>query len=225
MIFVWVILYGVIFIFSEQLSNLIKIDHIVTVFTLLIFTCCFVVYTLKTRQKAEEIKVFKFKNFEALKDIVLMLPLLCFPIFNLIFFKANFNIITLILMISVCMVEELFFRKYLLEAIMKKNKVLGFFLTALIFALFHAVNLINNCDLIFVFLQIISAFFVGLCYNGAVLRYQSILPTFILHLLTNICGLGWVEAYDKTYIIGLCFCMIIYFSYGVYFFTNQRKNV
>jgi len=224
MIFIWVILYGIIFVISEKLSFLIGIDHIITIFTLLIFVICFIIYTLKKSKQNEEINVFLIKNFKFNKDFFLMIPLLCFPLFNLIIFRANFDIMILILMVSICMLEELFFRKYLLEAIIRKNKTLGFFLSALIFALFHFSNILNNSSILYISLQIIVAFFVGLCYNGLVLKYQSILPTFLLHLLTNICGVGDLNAYANEYIIGLCFCTVIYFIYGVWFFINQTKK-
>ena len=107
---------------------------------------------------------------------------------------------------------------------MKKNKICAFFLTALIFAIFHAVNFVNNCNFSFVILQIVSAFFVGLCYNGLVLRYSSILPTFILHLLTNICGTYVVDIYNKTYIIGFCISILIYLIYAVYFYIDQKRR-
>ncbi len=225
MIFLWVVLYGCLFTVTEYLSDRFWLEYSISSIAICVFAICFCVYCEKqSRKEPESISVAKTNKIGI--STLVFLPLLLLPIFNCIALKQQFNLFAYLLMFGVCVCEEIFFRKYLLEFLTKKLKTTGFVLTALIFSLFHVVNIVNNCDFLFIFIQIICTFVAALCYNGLAFKYQSLIPSFVLHLITNLTGFNVVLAVSNVfYYVGLAVVIVIYSIYGIYFVNSQRKGI
>jgi hypothetical protein len=100
-------------------------------------------------------------------------------------------------LIYVCLIgpiiEELIYRGLVLKLISPYGKGLAVFCSALFFALMH-----GNVP------QAASAFAGGFIYAMVAVRYNSIVPTIIIHILNNICAsivdvgdvFGWTRAYE-----------------------------
>lgn len=99
------------------------------------------------------------------------------------------------LIIATPIIEEYAFRGVLLNSLSKYGKTFALYATSLIFALAH-----NN------FAEMIPAFAMGVALGKTALRYKSIQPTIIIHILFN------------AFIYGLCVMpssIVQYMAYGL----------
>lgn len=118
-----------------------------------------------------------------------MIPLLGFPLINLLVAKAFwFDFSLAFLMLSVAIVEEIFFRGFLLQSLMRLGKKRAIFITSFVFGVFHFVNLYRAANLRYVLLQVMYAFAVGAYYSIMAIKTNSILPCVLSHFLINITG-------------------------------------
>ena len=215
MIFLWIILYGTIYFGAEQLSNLIGIEHIVTSFALLIYAVLLILYYKKSVNFSYKIE---------LQDTLYLLPLLFMPILNLIVVKAQFSFFVVLLMLSVCVIEEVFFRGILLDYFKIRFKFWGVILSSLLFALFHVVNVINY-DVEFVLVQISLSFAVGVLYSGIALKLKSILFGVLSHFLTNVTGIGYgIKVSVSCYYVLMVIAFVVTLTYGVWITLKNKKQ-
>lgn len=115
------------------------------------------------------------------------LPLLTLPVCNLLTAGAFCpDLPTVILMLGVCAVEEIFFRGFLLRRLARYGSLPGIVLSSGIFALFHLVNLMSGSAPAYVWMQVLCAFTVGVCYGAVAIQTGSLIPCFLAHFLTNI---------------------------------------
>lgn len=146
--------------------------------------------------------------------------LLLLPVWNLLTaggFSADPP--TILLMLSVCAAEELFFRGFLLRRLMRYGVLPGMLLSSGIFALFHLVNLLGGGSPGYVWLQVLCAFTVGVCYSAVAIRLGSLFPCFLAHFLTNITAVP-ITGGDVPW---LCLCIAAYGGFGICLCKN-RKN-
>ena len=115
------------------------------------------------------------------------LVFLLLPACNLLTAKTVFpNFPSLFLMLSVCAVEEIFFRGFLLRWLLRFGSLPAILFSSGIFALFHLVNLIGGSDFAYTWMQILCAFTAGICYSAVAIQLGSLIPCFFAHFLTNI---------------------------------------
>lgn len=152
-----------------------------------------------------------------------LLPLFLLPCYNLLTAEGfTIGLPSFLLMLSVCVTEEIFFRGFLLRFLAKRNITAGLLLTNILFALFHLVNLTRGADPGYTLIQTVCAFAAGLCYSTAAIRSGSLLPCMAAHFLTNITGSstsvqsGWKSA-------GLWLCIAIYLCWGILQSLTIRK--
>ena len=219
MFFLWVILYGVIYVGAEFLSNLVNVEHVFTSFALLIYAVILFIYYNK---KGEDNVNFKCRI--NLLDILYLLPLFIIPVLNLIMVEYQFSPFTILLMLSVCVIEEVFFRGIALNYFKVRFNFLGVILSALIFACFHAVN-VAEYELKFVLVQIALAFAIGVLYAGVTLKFKTILFGIISHFITNVTGIGARIMVSTTcYYIVMLVTFIIVLTYGVWLTLKNIKQ-
>ena len=140
------------------------------------------------------------------EDVAYLLPLLLFPVYNLLFRSGPFPPGAIWLeMLSVCLVEELFFRGFLLSWFQRKGIPGSILFVSLAFSAMHLVNCVSTADGQYVFLQAVSSFFVSICYCAVTLRWGSVLPCVAAHFLTNIFGTG-----ELTSIPALVCCVVLH---------------
>ncbi len=170
---------------------------------------------------------FPFKMKLCWMDVLYFLPLLVFPISNIFLIKFTFDAHFILLTLGVCVVEEIFFRGFLLKFLYKRWGSIGIICQAIIFALIHFVNLFNGVDIIFVISQVVSAFCVGICFGGVVIKYCSLLPSILAHIAINITGSsGIIIASSAVYWLIIAMCCIVNVVYGAFLiYKHKDKNM
>ena len=185
MIYVWIILYGLTHLCSETISQRHPALFWLVPSSMLLYTVLLILWICRTRQ-AKNIGLCA-PSFPLRTKWLYLLPLVLFPVHNLLTSKGFVpDLSTAALMLSVSVVEEIFFRGFLLRYVIRCGKPAGIILTSLLFSLFHIVNLIQGAPSSYTFLQMLWAFAAGLCYCTAAISFDSLIPCITAHFLTNI---------------------------------------
>jgi len=221
MVFAWVALYGAVNTVSGVLAATVPEAPWLRGCLLAVYDAMFVFWIFRTgRQEQAGLGPVKC----AWKDAwPLLLPLAVFPVYNLL--QAGECLMApgfLLHMLCVTLTEELFFRGFLLSGLKRLGTGTGVILTSAAFALLHAVNLAGNGDAAYVCLQILSSFFVSLCYCAVTLRMGNALPCWAAHFLTNITGTGSVSGGRQ--LLGLLSCIAVYALWGGKWILDIRKK-
>lgn len=138
------------------------------------------------------------------------LPLLMLPVCNLLTAQTfSLSLPTFLLMLAVCAAEELFFRGFLLQFLMRFGAVPAIVLSSIVFALFHLVNLTAG-SAAYIWAQVLCAFAVGICFAAAAVLSGSLLPGFAAHFLSNITAAPVPS--DPAPLLWLC--IALYGCYG-----------
>ncbi len=125
------------------------------------------------------------------KDCPVWLPLLLLPAGNLLaalFSPVSVSPRTLLLSLAAAAAEELFFRLFLLKTVLlpRVKPCLSIFVTAVLFAAAHLLNLRSGALLTGVLLQFLCAFCVSVWAGAVVWRKHSILLPLLAHVLLNL---------------------------------------
>lgn len=216
MIFFWVVLYGTTYIAADMLSQAMGLQSWFPALAMVLYAGALLLWLLRTGQ-AQTLGLCPCLNL-TLKDTLVLLPLLAFPIYNLLSaggFSSSLSAV--LLMGSVSLVEEIFFRGALLRAFSRRSARFGILLTSVLFGLFHIVNLIGGADLRSTLMQMLCTFAAGLSYGAVTVRYRSILPCVAAHFLTNTTGLGVTPAVAQEGVSwGLWLCIAISACHGIW---------
>ena len=94
-------------------------------------------------------------------------------------------IMLLIQILVIGLVEEMFFRGFMLKLLLPKGFRVAVFTTSFLFAITHSLQLIGGQSLIDTVFQIIYAFMVGLVLSLLVVHRQSIVIPILFHGLNN----------------------------------------
>lgn len=189
---IWIMMYGIIYSFSERFSKLFGENHILTVFAIMLYIVVLNIF-LKKRKRLSVYGICFPKHWRK-KDIGWLMPLLSFPFINM-YLKGNQtmlqnSLITFLLMLFTVFLEELLFRGYLLVYLFEKygidNKWIGMIISSVLFGMFHIVNLFQGADISYTMIQMLCACGIGLCLCVLVAHYKSIFPGVIVHYLINI---------------------------------------
>lgn len=139
--------------------------------------------------------------------------LLLLPVCNLLtaggFFMEPPSIL---LMLSVCAAEEIFFRGFLLRRLIRHGILPAVLISSGVFALFHLVNLLGGRSPAYICMQVLCAFTVGVFYGAVAIRSESLIPCFVAHFLTNITAVP-VTGVDGPW---LCLCIATYGGFGIF---------
>ncbi len=221
-VFMWIILYGGTHIISQLISEILHTSLWVPTTVMLLYVILFLMWIFLSGHR-KDIGLCITQS-SAQKEYVFWIPLLVLPIFNICIQKEiTLAFSTIIYMICVSVVEEIFFRGFMLCCLIKKSRLYGIVISSLVFAIFHFVNLFQCQNYIYVILQFICAFVVGICYAAIVVQYHSLLPCLIAHALTNITGIPSVSSVISfKEVLGLGVCIMIYTIYGI---VLCRKNI
>ncbi|WIV18755.1 CPBP family intramembrane metalloprotease [Paenibacillus polygoni] len=135
----------------------------------------------------------------------------------------------LIQILVIGLVEEMFFRGFMLRLLLSKGFRVAVFTTSFLFAITHSLQLIGGQSLIDTFFQIIYAFIVGLVLSLLIVHRQSIVIPILFHGLNNFLqfmgnSIGNVNepAAIEYLIIGI---MLVYSIYLWRSMAAKTKNV
>lgn len=147
-----------------------------------------------------------------------IVPLFIIVLFNLCFAGEagpDYKMVIYVVIWSVA--EEIIYRGILLGYLIKRGELFGIIVSSSLFAVSHLLNLFGSHNLLYTVLQVIFAFFVGICYAAVTLQYKSLIPCIAAHILTNLTGIYSVGRQIKSeWIVGLGICIVIYAAYGVF---------
>lgn len=179
MIFFWTILYGLAYTLPVMYIR----NAWATSLSMSLYILLLTLWLLRTGKSAYvRLQPLQSRN---LSDF---LPLLLLPVCNLPLVTSPPSVI--LLMVCVSIAEEILFRGVLLRFFQKRGNLQTLVITAIIFALFHGVNLLHGDNVIAVLLQILCAAGTGFLYGAITIKCGSILPAMAGHILTNITGIG-----------------------------------
>lgn len=188
-------IYGIIYSFSEKFSKLFGENHILTVFTIMIYII--VLYIFLKKRNMLSVYGICLPKYWTKRDIGWLIPLLSFPFANM-YLQGNQTMIQnswimFLLMLFTVFLEELLFRGYLLVYFFDKcgndSKWIGIIISSVLFGMFHIVNLFQGADIVYTMIQILCACAIGLCLCMLVSQYKSIFPGTIVHYIINITSL------------------------------------
>lgn len=213
MIFVWIALYGLIL----SLSKSPIVSPWVTSLTMILYVLILIFLIFQTGQN-QSIGL-RAMNFRQAYENLFFFPLCVIPLYNILHGTANsIDIAQSLFIAGVSVVEELYFRGFLLNLLSKRSKFNGILLSSGVFALFHAVNLFSSLDLPYTLMQILVAFVVGVCYSAVSVKSGSLIPCMIAHCLTNVTGLKC-----ESIGIGLWICLVIHVWYAIWLCRRLDK--
>ena len=222
MIFFWIILYGATYITADKLSQVLRLPDWLPALAMLLYVGTLLLWLVRTG-RSHVLGLCPCVNL-TLKDTLVLLPLLAFPIYNLLSaggFNCSFS--AALLMGSVSLAEEIFFRGALLRVFSRRGSLFGVLLTSVLFGLFHIVNLIDGADLRYTLMQMLCGFAAGLSYGAVTVKYRNILPCAAAHFLTNITGLGVTPTVASEGVPwGLWLCIAINACHGAWLCRQIR---
>lgn len=215
MINLWICAYGLIYILAELLVQAKKFSPWFLPLTMFGYTCALLLWIFR-RGKSRSVGLCAIRKMPA-KSYWQLLPLLLFPLYNIMTRRyLEGNLADALLMFSICTVEEIFFRGFLLHYFKKHGAFSAVLFSSILFALFHLANFVNGNPLLYTLMQFLSAFSVALCYGAATLHFRSLIPGLLAHFLTNMTA---GEANDLTQMHWgfLWFCIVASCFFGIYF--------
>ena len=214
MLFVWLLLYGGIYIAAESLSQKTGIAHSVTAPAMLLYVALLLFWLYRTdRMQAIGLGPIRWAEW---KDYLFFLPFGVLPLYNFVT-KSNWEISLAAAVLALCIsvTEELFFRGFLLHCLRKWDKSGGIFLSSAVFALAHIANLNQVSDWAYVLMQILCAFAVGISFSTVTIRSGSLLPCIAAHCFINISA-GSQPMEPVVFGFGLWACIAVYIGYGIW---------
>jgi len=220
MLFVWIGLYGLVHVIADYGMSFGGTWLWLRGILLTIYVLLFLHWILQTdrQQQAGLNPMF----FQSRREWLRLLPLGIYPVYNLIagdgFAPAGHFLLE---MACICLTEELLFRGFLLSYLRRRGALFGMLLTSLIFSGLHFVNAFSGGDLPYVWLQVLSSFFVSVCYCGVSIHLGSVLPCAAAHFLTNITGAGSISG--GYALLGLWGCIAIYALWSLKLCLDIRK--
>lgn len=150
-----------------------------------------------------------------------LLPLLMLPCYHLFAEQSGFCMLPeMLLMVSTCAVEELFFRGFLLRTLRRYGTRPAVFISSAAFALCHMANLAAGAAPFDVLAQVLCAFFVGICYSVIALQTGSLLWGYAAHLLTNITA----PTIPLAPSFRLWLCIAGYCVYGIFLYKSISEE-
>ncbi len=157
-------------------------------------------------------------NFYKINFFLFLVPLVNLPY---LFSGAKINIVFAISSsVFIGIMEELIFRSFLcrsIEQMTDKNKAI--IISSLIFGCFHLVN-IGNYPLIYVLLQVLYAFAMGIAFSVVFYKSNSILPCVIIHIIVDFFGTFELEPIFIAEVFGTMICSLC----AIYYYLIVRKR-
>ncbi|MBQ8238114.1 MAG: CPBP family intramembrane metalloprotease [Oscillospiraceae bacterium] len=213
---------------SEMLSRVIPGTFLLTPWAMLLYALMLILWICRTgRAQTIGLRIPVPCSPRAWLN---MLPLFLLPGYNLMTADGFApDLPTAALMLCAAVTEEIFFRGFLLHFLARRSKTAGIYLTSILFSILHIVNLTQNIDPVYTWMQVICAFASGLCYSTVTISIGSLLPCIAAHFLTNITGSaaapdpGW-ETNVLWSCIAACICWGTLHSYKIRKFDKEIQS-
>lgn len=195
--FIAVILYGVIYTAAEAISAAIGVPHGITCYAILLFTAVVVFmlfYTGWFNKTSDTQRRQLTTPVYAAYALLCVLPAGCL-IFGIATGSFEFNFNLFVLALCAAILEELFFRGFLIGWLREQmgfSLLVSIGLSALAFAFLHLANA-PAAGASAALLQALYALAIGVALGCAYTMYQRIAPCIILHILINAASFAGVS--------------------------------
>jgi uncharacterized protein len=189
---VWILTYIVTVNIGDNMPAILGIDNLATVFLLIAFSLLLLLYLKKN-------KWFELYGFNKMKKSDWYKTLFYIPLIITIFthYFRGINVelgysgfsIGIILMICVGFIEELIFRGFLYQGILKESGIKrAVIISGATFGIGHVVNLLRGYSMADQINQIVIGIFIGIVLALIVAYTNNIIPCVFYHILFNISG-------------------------------------
>ena len=218
--FIWICLYGLTWQIAEKLTEAGITGQWVKPLAILLYTAALLIW-LHHSGRAGMIRLCWIRQSSArLWEIALFL--LLFPAYNLLLSVHLQKDPALIIVTGLaCLIEEIFFRGFLLQYLKRYGTRVCVLISSGLFALYHLGNLFAIQDIGYVLLQTVSAFSAGICYAVSVILTGSLLPCVLSHILTNLTAAPVTDA--QTGLLWVCIGLSC-FSYFYFLRKSSDHN-
>jgi uncharacterized protein len=189
---IWVLTYILIVNIGDNISGIYGKDNIVTVVLLIVFSLVLLLYLKKN-------KWFALYGFNKIKKSDLFKTLFYIPLVITIFIHYFRGInqelgytgfaLGILTMICVGFIEELLFRGFLYQGILKKSGMIkAVIISGTTFGIGHVVNLLRGYSMADQINQVIVGILIGIVLALLVAFTNNIIPCVFYHIFFNISG-------------------------------------
>lgn len=243
--FVWIFLYGLIYIATERVSLLFEASHLIMIFAMSLYWIFFFVCVYK-RGELRRYGICRPQH-KGMTEYILYAWLLLMPFTNLTIaalsssaIKINVeNLPGILPMIYFGLGEEVLFRGGILSLLTKQyktNVLKGTLITSLMFSAMHMINIYSSATVGYAVVQSICAAATGFCFGMITCREKSIIPCVMIHSLTNITSLaisnrniiaGETKRFDLNRLEMTVFLVVagIYMVYGIWLYKKKSQKI
>lgn len=226
--FVWYCLYNLVYLTAREMMSLGGGGRFILPVAIFVYTGSFLLWLFYSG-KAYKIRVCCIQHNRGNTGLTIV-SLLIFPVYNYLtesYFETD--LLTVLLTVSACVTEEVFFRGFLLQYLKRFGIKASVCISSGIFAFYHLCNYLSANDPLFVILQMISSFSAGLSYAVSAIVLDSIVPCFFAHFLTNLTTDFSAEVDVHLSLLSMCVALSCAISIWVLqknvdlYFKNKEK--
>ena len=224
---VWIIIYFILVILANILSNtIIKIPNSINALVEIIFPIIVIIF-LKEKKLLSYYGINSLKRLEP-KNLLYFIPMIIISLVNLGFGICINYSWQQILLISIAMLgvgfsKEILFRGFLMKAIMNKNPKVAILLPSIIFGIIHITNLFGGANIVMTILQVIYATFFALMCSMFFYKTNNIIPCMICHSITNITDVFLPNNLSIEYQCIGCIAFIIPSAFYAWYLYKTKK--
>jgi len=225
----WLIIYFLLIIFANILSNIIiKIPNSINALVEIIFPITVIIFL----KKKELLSYYGINSLKRLnyKNLLFCIPMIIIALVNLgfgIYINYSWQQILLISvsMLGVGFSEEILFRSFLIKALMNKNTKVAILLPSISFGIIHITNFFGGADIVMTILQIIYASAFGLMCSMFFYKTNNIIPCMICHSITNITDTFLPKNLSIEYQYIGCIAFIIPSIFYTWYLYKTKKSL
>ena len=222
----WIILYVLGFGNGDSLSEAIGFPKLLTVIVGLLFSAILFLF-VKRNVLFRHVGLCRITG--EYKKYGYFIPLILISCVNLWHgFAVNTDLSECILFaISMCFVgflEELIFRGFLFQGMLKTNATAAILVSSLTFGFGHIVNLLLGADLFETLLQLVYASAIGFCYTVVFYTSGSIVPCIVSHIFVNVTSVFAAEPTNTVNIILTVVQTVLGVGYGLWLLRQKKTK-
>ena len=214
--FIWIYLYYLSYQIAGKLALTISDDRWCLPLTMFTYTGMLLGWVFHSGNADKFCLHWKCLNKQCLWHVVP--AMLVFPAYNLLTNPyLQTDIASILLIVSMCTAEEVFFRGFLFQNLRKYNVKVAVLISSIVFALYHFGNLLI-LDVAAVWFQVMSAFAAGMCYAFFLVLTDSLPICIFAHCLTNLTAAPSNTVDFNPELLVVCICISVF--YFAHFFNK-----
>lgn len=221
----WIMIYLFSISMSENISVLLGMMKVVTIFTGLLLSVILFIWIKKNGLKEYyglcRPDIFNYREYLYFVPLILITTS---NLWNGITFRFSITetILYVISMILLGSLEEIVFRGFLFKALAKNNIKTALIISSLSFGLGHIINLLRGVNFATI-LQICLSAAMGYLFTILFIKSKSLLPCIIAHAFINCTSVFAVIGSERSNLISTVILFVLTLGYA-YFLTGHSKR-